>query len=110
MIGSANGPHWGVIVGVLTALAMFGYWFNRFVGWAQRKGYDEGATAFEVVIGVLVTVGGASVLIWGRPFDAESLLLLIVCFIASGTPMIFGAWERYAAARAAGQDAQRRGN
>lgn len=107
MNGSAMGPQWGEIVGVLSALVLFGAAFNALVGWAQARGYDEGATAFEVVFGVLVTIGGASLLLWGRPFDAGSLLLLILCFAAAGAPMTFGAWGRYAAARAAGQEAQR---
>ncbi len=108
MTGSVTGPQPGFVVGVLTALFMFGVAFNEFVGWAQRRGYDEGVTAFEVIAGVLVTLLGASALLWGRVFTAESLLLLIGCFAASGAPMALGAWGRYAAARAHGQDTYRR--
>lgn len=107
MSGSATGVQWDVCAAVLSSLLLFGAAFNAFVTWAQRHGYDEGVTAFEVVVGVLITLGGASLILWNRPFDAVSLLILLLCFVASGSPMIVGAWSRYALLRRRGQEGLR---
>ncbi len=107
MNGNATGAQWGLLGVVWAGLFLFGCLFNAFVGWAQHQGYDEGLTALEVVLGVLVTVLGASLALWGRVYNAGSLLTLLTCFVASGSPMILGALARYALLRAKGQAAQR---
>jgi hypothetical protein len=107
MTGNTMGVQWALFVGALGVLGLFGQLFNMLVAFLQRHGYDEGFTAFEVVAGTLVTLLVMAVPLWGRPFDAVSLLLLLGGFIASGAPMIGGSWARYAHLRAQSQTALR---
>ncbi len=107
MNGALTGAQWGLLAGLWAGLVLFGVAFNRFVGWAQGRGYDEGFTALEVVAGVLVTVLSATPALWGRVYDAGSLLIILSCFVASGSPMICGAVARFVLLRAKGQESQR---
>ena len=87
-------------VAVSLALVLFGLWYNHEVGRMERDGAHEGYVSLLVVIGVAVTVGGW-IVVTG---DLADGLLLLVCFAASGLPMIVGSIGRYLAAR---QQAQR---
>lgn len=79
---------------VLVGLACFGVLFNELVVNNAEKylPLDHGITAFEVVFGVLVTQIGISYI---TGFDILPIALL--CFAASGIPMIIGSLRRMAA-------------
>ena len=82
---SDSGTIWGVIGGLLA----FGVLYNAFVGWLIHNGYEEGYVALLVVAGTLVTLGGVALV------DVRSAVLALVCFGASGTPMVIGSIWRY---------------
>jgi hypothetical protein len=84
---------------VVVALLTFGVGYNWLVGWLEDQEYDHGYTAFLVIGGTLVTLAGASLLV-GR----DATLLVLACFVASGTPMTVGSVWRYMRRR----DAERR--
>ena len=84
-IESNSGAIWGVF-GLLLA---FGTLYNALVAWAERKGYTEGYMSLVVALGVGVTLGGVSIL------SIEAAVLTLICFIASGAPMIVGSIVRY---------------
>ena len=73
----------------LLALFLFGWGFNAFVGWVNKR--KVWPVSFSVVIGVLVTL-----LVPTVTFLHESLtmwqagLVYLACFTASGIPMIAG--------------------
>lgn len=75
---------------VLTGLLLFGFGYNWLVGWMERNGY-LGYTAFLVVGGSAVTIGGAVLLI-----GLDSGLMVFLCFAASGLPMTLGSMWRHA--------------
>ena len=79
------------VLAVMGILALFGLGYNAFVAWIEKNGHDRGFTALLVVGGTVVTLIGSLALIgW------ESTLLVVLCFVASGTPMIIGSLIRYA--------------
>ena len=88
MIRTESGVIW-VIIG----LFLFGVAYNAFVGWTQRRGYEEGYTAILVVIGVLVTLAGVAIIDW------SAARITAFAFIASGSPMIAGSIWRHVRAR-----------
>ena len=89
-----NGAYFGLISGIFIALFAFGVAFNMLTSYMSRKGLSEGYTWLLVVIGVLVTVLAAGLVIgW------ESSGILILFFVASGTPMALGDIYRYVKAR-----------
>lgn len=75
---------------VSAALVIFGAIYNWIVTKMQKRTSGH-YTAEFVVIGVLVTLLAGSLLI-----GLENVLILIVLFAASGTPMIIGSWLRVA--------------
>ena len=76
---------------VLLGLFMFGVLFNAFVTWlGERK---RGQTALLVVAGVAVTLLGVAVVDW------QAAMWAALCFVASGSPMVFGEWWRNVVAR-----------
>jgi len=82
------------VAAVMGGLLLFGIGYNAFVEWLERGGRDRGFTSLLVVAGVTVTLFGALIVIgWW------STLVLILCFLASGTPMIVGSLARYARER-----------
>lgn len=83
-----------VLFAVLAALLVFGLVYNEFVAWLERSKRDRGYTAFLVVGGTLVTLGGAVFLIGLLPVG-----LVLACFAASGLPMVIGSASRNAAER-----------
>ena len=97
-IGGASG-----VIRVFVGLFGFGVAYNALVAWVERKGYDEGYSAFLVVLGVLVTLGGMALLDW------RASLLGIGAFACSGAPMILGSWWRHVQARKRAQDEIREG-
>lgn len=71
-------------------LLIFGIFFNRIVEHFQKRTHGR-YTAEMVVIGVLVTVTASGFFIgW------QDVVILLILFIASGSPMIFGSWQRAA--------------
>ena len=86
---------------VLSALVIFGVFYNAAVAWLIHHGYDEGYTWALVAAGVAVTLLGVACI------DSEAAWLSLVTFTASGLPMAMGSWWRHVQARKAGQQAQR---
>ncbi len=87
---------------VLAGLLLFGIGYNRFVTWLERQGHDRGYTALLVVGGVLVTLAGAIPITgWW------TIMVITLCFVASGTPMIVGSIWRHIQARAREDEALR---
>ena len=85
-----------VLGSVLFGLAAFGYGYNRWVALVTAAGQDQGYLSFIVALGVAVTVFGFALAVWSWQVG----LLLLICFIASGTPMILGSVGRYVQSRA----------
>ena len=81
----------------LGALAGFGTYWNAYVARQEAHGADEGRTWLYVVIGCAVTQAGAGVI--DLVVDWNAGLLGLLCFAASGTPMIIGALQRHEALR-----------
>lgn len=79
---------------VLVGLACFGVLFNEIVVNNAEKylPIDHGITAFEVVFGVLVTLIGICYIA-----GFHILPIALLCFAASGIPMIIGSLRRMAA-------------
>ena len=78
------------LVAIYLALLLFGLAYNALVERLEREVPDHGYTSFLVSGGVLVTIMGASILIgW------QSALLVLICFTASGLPMIIGSMSRW---------------
>lgn len=80
---------------VLAMLVVFGLLYNQVVDYVQAQLPERhGVTAWLVVVGVLVTLGGFLILT-----DLRTFLLALLCFICAGTPMIIGSMGRYLQAR-----------
>jgi hypothetical protein len=87
---------------IMIPLFLFGLVYDGLVSWLHRTGRERGATAWLVVVGVLVTLALVWLAITGRTMQGDHLMvLLLAAFGASGTPMIIGAWKRYTDERAA---------
>jgi hypothetical protein len=79
------------IASVLIMLAFAGVVYDRFVVDIIEKQHPPlGVTAWEVVGGVLFTLVGFAMLA-----GFEAFLLAVLCFAASGIPMILGARARH---------------
>lgn len=85
------------ILFVMCALSIFGWAYNAFFvanaeKWIPAK---HNTTAFEVVIGAAITIGGLGFLIGpARVTGLDVMLLAFLCFASSGTPMVFGSLTR----------------
>ena len=80
---------------VLAMLAVFGLLYDQIVEYVQQQLPEHhGVTAWLVVVGVTVTLGGVLILT-----DLRTFLLVLLCFIFAGTPMIIGSMGRYLQAR-----------
>lgn len=90
-----------LIVAVLFGLFTFGVLFNLAVEIAERRGWLEGYTALAVVAGVIVTLAGVALIDW------RAAAISLICFIASGTPMVIGSAWRYIRAREKAQQNDR---
>lgn len=87
--GSILSNHWWVFLG----LTAFGIGYNALVAWMERKGYAEGLVSLLVVVGVLVTLGGAAII------NGECAAWVLAAFVCSGLPMVAGSLARYVKAR-----------
>lgn len=87
-----NGTATGVIA-VVIGLAMFGYFYNQAVDRYKPHGYLEPYTSLWVAAGVLVTLAGLAIL--DLLVDWNAGIQAVVCFTASGFPMIVGDGKRY---------------
>lgn len=82
-------------VPILLGLAIFGVLYNRWVESLEKQGHDRGYMGFIVALGCGVTLAGAAFIV-----GLETTLWTLVCFVASGTPMIAGSICRYCRGRA----------
>lgn len=80
----------------LTVLFLFGIGFNALVAWVNyRRAWP---VSFSVVIGVSVTVIVPTLFFWKHELAFwQSSVLYFLCFVASGSPMIFGNVQRQTA-------------
>ncbi len=73
---------WRLIGATLFGLFMFGVAYSFFIGaLAERK---DGILAQLVAAGVGVTLIGVAIISW------QAAILVLVCFVASGIPMVVG--------------------
>lgn len=80
-----------LIAPVLVLLALAGVLYDRFiVDIIETQHPPLGVTAWEVVGGVLFTLVGFAFLA-----GVEAFLLALLCFAASGIPMILGSRVRH---------------
>lgn len=79
----------GAIPAVFGLLFAFGFAYNLFVAWLERRGYDEGYTALLVVGGVGITLLGIGLL------SMEGAGLMLGAFAASGFWMVIGSIWRH---------------
>ena len=94
-------------IATLIGLWCFGGWYDRQIERWKSEHVDDGYVALEVVIGVAVTVVASFPLIaiavylipHGLWQAAVIILTQVVCFAASGIPMIRGDLRRTAQAR-----------
>ena len=94
----------GLFIIVFLSLLIFGGLYNQFVEYMDKLHYTEGYLSLVVAFGVFVTLIGVSILSW------QAALMILVCFIASGTPMIVGSITRYIRKRADDQNSIRKVN
>jgi len=98
-IGNVSG-----LVAVAIGMISFGIIYNVIIAWMERHGYNEGYTAFEVVVGVAGTLMFVALLDW------RAALTCLAAFAFSGTPMVLGSWWRHVRARRHAQELLRRGD
>jgi len=87
----------------LAALVGFGVAFNYWVASLERQGKEQGFVSLLVVVGVAVT----GIMFGLIAASVEIVLLLAVCFLACGIPMVVGSISRYVRQRAAEEHAGR---
>jgi hypothetical protein len=97
------GHDWGLLPVMAALLFLFGFGYDRLVGWMERNGYDEGYTAILVVVGTLVTLGGVALVDW------QAAVLALGAFAFSGFWMCVGSWWRHVQKRKHGQKRIRKG-
>lgn len=78
------------IVAIIT-LFVFGLWYNRWVADLGKRGRDRGYMGFIVALGCTITVVVA--FLWPTR-NLFLTLVILVPFVASGTPMIWGSIVR----------------
>lgn len=83
----------GLILAVILGLVIFGLLFNQLVSWLEKRGYAEG------FMGLIVSLGVISTLLWVALISVPAALIALVGFCASGIPMILGSLIRYARKR-----------
>lgn len=84
----------GAIMATVICLAVFGYFYNRLVDYLHRKGWNDGHTWLEVVVGTAITLVAAVPTI-----GLANTLLIFLYFAASGFFMAFGDLARHIKAR-----------
>ena len=78
---------------ILAGLFIFGLGFNWLIAWSERHHVLDGYTAFAVVLGTLVTLGGIALI------NLTAAVIALACFAASGLPMLAGSVYRHIEAR-----------
>ena len=81
---------------VLVGLLLFGLAYNSFVAFLENRHHDQGYTAVLVAVGVFVTVAATALLI-----PVNDVLIVLLAFAASGTPMFVGSIWRHVQRREA---------
>lgn len=82
------------LISVVIGLDVFGWWYDGFVARLEERHHDEGETALLVVCGVSVTLVGVGLMDAIVP-ALNAGLTGLVCFAASGFPMVYGSKKRY---------------
>lgn len=100
MIGNISGVNREQFLAALIwlGLASFGFVYNAFTEWAERRGYAEGYMSLIVAAGCGVTLLGVTLLDLVLP-NWNAGLISLTAFAASGAPMILGSVVRYARSR-----------
>ncbi len=91
-------PDFGILLAAIFLLVLFGIGYNLVVAEWERKKYLEGFTSLAVVAGVLITLLIEAGLNW------QAAVLTLICFAASGLPMVIGSVWRYAKNRRKNQE------
>ncbi|MCK4826166.1 hypothetical protein KA005_61045 [bacterium] len=73
---------WKLLGTILFALFWFGCAFNAFVDFLRDR--SDGYLSMLVAVGVGITLIGVAIISW------QAAVLVLVCFTASGIPMIIG--------------------
>jgi hypothetical protein len=84
---------------IFVTLHLVGWGYNAVITWAEQKKYLEGHTAYAVAAGVAFTLAPFIA------FESVRIWWLYAAFVASGSPMMIGAWWRHVTAREAEQQA-----
>jgi hypothetical protein len=100
-IGGESGVDPVVIGFVCVLLLVFGVLYNRLIEYLERRHYLEGFVSISVVAGVGVTLLGMFFI------DPTTAVVMLLLFICSGAPMIWGSIMRYVKAREAHQKSLR---
>lgn len=91
-------PDFGLLLAAIVILLLLGIGYNLLIAEWERKKYLEGFTSLAVVVGVLITLLVEAGLNW------QAAVLTLICFAASGLPMVAGSIWRYIKARKAFQE------
>lgn len=86
--------NWQTVVAVAAGLFALSVAYDAWVARLERGGHDRGFLGFIVALGCGYTLAGAIPLIGVR-----AVMWVLLCFVASGTPMIVGSVVRYVKAR-----------
>ncbi len=86
---------WQIAAPVIIALTLFGILYDHWVTQLETAGHDRGYMGFIVAIGVGVTLAGAAFIV-----GIEATAWTLLCFAASGAPMIAGSVYRHCRTRA----------
>lgn len=88
----------GLIMAVLLGLILFGIVYNLAVDFLASRRYSEGFMSILVALGVFCTLVGISFISW------PMAMIALLCFAASGLPMMVGSIARYVRKRAKEQE------
>jgi hypothetical protein len=86
-LGAIQDP--GKVIAVLSALVLFGIIYNGWIAEQGRNGKAEGMTSLHVAVGAGATLFGLAILWW------QAAIVALLCFCASGAPMIYGSINRH---------------
>lgn len=89
---------WLSLGSVGVGLVWFGVWYNRWVERLQDDGSDRGYVSLLVVVGVVVTVLGVTMVVGvlaGPGMALAVLCIELVLFLCSGMPMVWGSVARH---------------
>lgn len=106
-----NGLQVTVLVGLGIGLSAAAYYHNTLIDREIDLAADRFAAGIHVVIGTLYTLTTATIalsIIFGLESALWAMLVVFVCFMVSGGPMVFGELIRNAKRHNERQEAQRR--